>query len=430
MKRSATIISAPDLAEPRTGWILFAGAALLIAITVLPLIASGHPRPGPVDFHHIWTAGHMWASGDSPYDPSRAKLFAEHGLAHAYAEPAPFFYPPHSIALFAPLGSLQPGAASIAFSLFNALAFAAASVLGADIVRSAGARGSRLAWTSIHAIVLAGGWTATAVIFFHNIATLAVYAGLLAMLRGVQTGRGAYIVAGGFFALISPQIAVPAILALLLVRSARRAAVLAICAVALGSVAGLAPGGLWSSLSLFLANIGDYATYPANSHARQSGAGFLALALTGVSLHSAGLLVACAASLAALAAMQTRAGESETGRALEFAILSIVAGQFFLPSLSHYYVVTTPALLFLARSEGAWRMLAAAGALLLMRSLDILGASQAVFGLDPERTPAASDSVGILLLFAASVGAWMRGRAPFSGPVPTRESAEVRASAP
>ncbi|MFN0023915.1 MAG: glycosyltransferase 87 family protein [Parvularculaceae bacterium] len=399
-----------DMTAPRTASLLLAGAIVLFAAGIAPLIFFEHPRTGPVDFHHLWTAGKMWASGGSPYSLSRAALFADHGLPHVYAAPAPFFYPPHAIVLFGPFGFLSPGAASIAFALLSAAALAAASVLAADILRAAGATGSRLALASGHAIILIAGWNATAVIFFHNIATIDVYLALLAVLRGVQTRNGALIAAGSFFALMAPQISIGLVFALLLLRRARGAIVTGLAAVAVFSLAGLAPGGVSASLATFLDNLAAYSTYPANTPLTQSGAGFFAAAIFDQRFGTGILLACCAAAVAVFNLFGLRPGEREADRSIEFLILAIVAGMFFLPSLNHYYVVLTPALFVIVFKRGRWRMLAVPAALALMRSLDIVLAHQTIAPLHRGNYSGLLDSISILMLFLAFAWHWTSGR--------------------
>lgn len=402
-------LQAPDLAERRTGQILLAGAVVICAIAIAPLIMADHPREGPVDFHHLWTAGKMWASGESPYAGARADLFVSHGLPYVYERPAPFFYPPHSILIFGPLGLLPPGAASVVFALASAAAFAAASLLAADLMRGAGVRASRLSLASLHAIVLAVGWNAIAIIFFHNIATIIVYLALLALLRGVQRGNAVLTAGGSLVALTAPQISIGAVLSLMLQRRTRGAFALAIAFVAVGSIVGLAPGGVIASLTSFFENLAAYSAYPANSHFDQSGAGYFAAALFGVSLSSGVLVAACAATLAAMNFFSDRPNESAADRALEFTIFAVVAGLFFLPSLRHYYIAVTPALYVVAAQKGGWRVLAIPAAFLLMRSLDLSVARDAM-DLWPQGGAALLDSIGIALLFAAVLWRWISGR--------------------
>lgn len=352
----------------------------------------------------------MWASGASPYAPERAALFAEYGLTHVYAAPAPFFYPPHAVVMLAPLGFLPPGVASAVFSLVNVGVLAAASVLAADTIRTAGAPGSRLSWASLHAIVLIAGWNATSIIFFHNIVTLIVYFGLLAMLHGAQTGRGALIAGGAFLALLSPQMSVAAALALLMRQQTRGAMIAGFALIGAASVVGLAPGGVFQSTAAMLQNLAAYSSFAANTHGAQSGVGFFLNAWFALSPGSAALLAACLVTLLALAAFGDRPGESDASRSLEFGIVAIVAGLFFLPSLSQYYVAAFPAAILLVLTKGGWRWPAAAGALILMRSLDLLNAPDGVPWLSGRETAAATDSFGVAILFAASAWFWASGR--------------------
>ncbi|MFN3958492.1 MAG: glycosyltransferase 87 family protein [Parvularculaceae bacterium] len=406
-----TAFAGLDLSAPRTERLLAAAVLLFFLIALLPLVLFDHPRPGPVDFHHLWTAGKMWASGQSPYAAERAALFAQYGLPHVYAAPAPFFYPPHAVLALAPLGALSPGAASLLFSIINVCALIASSVLAADLVRSAGAPGSRLSWASLHAILLVAGWNATSIIFFHNILTLIVYLGLLAMLRGAQTGRAAYVVAGGFLALLSPQMSAAAALALLMRPRTRAPMLASFGLITVISVIGLQPGGILPSLKAMLSNLAAYSDFPANTHAAQSGVGFFLFGAFGLSPGTGALIAACTLALALFAALSDRAGETEAGRSVEFAILAIVTGLFFLPSLSQYYIAATPALFLLIRNKSGWRLVGFIGALMLMRSLDLLNGPAGIAWISGRETAAATDSIGVALLFAACVGSWASGRA-------------------
>lgn len=352
----------------------------------------------------------MWASGMSPYAPERATLFAQYGLLHVYEVPAPFFYPPHSVFLLAPLGFLPPGGASMVFSFVNFIVLVASSMLAADIIRSAGAPGSRLSWASAHAIFLVAGWTATSIIFFHNIVTLIVYCGLLAMLRGAQTRRGTLVALGAFFALLSPQMSAAAAIALMMRRRSRSAMIAGFVLIGATSLIGLAPGGIFRSLEAMLANLSTYSSYPVNSNAYQSGVGFIMAALFGLSPGSGAALAGCVATLTLFALFGDRQGENEEARSVEFGAVAIVVGLFFLPSLSHYYVAAIPAVTLLVLTKGGWRWFAAPGALMLMLSLDLLSAPDGVPWLSGRETAAATDSIGVALLFAASLWRWTAGR--------------------
>lgn len=397
---------AQRLSTTQASFALLAGALVLTAIVAGPLILIDHPRDAPIDFHHLWTGGRAWALLTSPYADDRAMLFAQYGLPHLYDEPPPFFYPPHSVVLFGPLGALPPGTASIAMMALSLAALALSSVLAADLWRGAGLGGSRLAIASAHAVIVIACWNAGAVILFHNIATLIVYAALMAILRGAQISNQTLIATGVFTALISPQMSIAAVIALMMLPKARPGAALGLLAVALLSLIGLAPGGVIASLGGFLGNIAAYTHYPANSHFAQSGIGFFIANGLGVSLHSGVLLAACAVALISMRYFWTLSETRSAKDPVAFLCLAIAAGLFFLPSLNHYYIAVTPAVVLLALRPGLARWFALAAALLLMRSWDFRAAIEQFTALEGASINAAIDSIGISLLACAAAASW------------------------
>lgn len=412
MKQFAARQDALDLTAPRIGALLFAGAIALFAIAIAPLIILDQPRAGPVDFYHLWSAGKMWASLRCPYEDGRAAIFLQYGLPYLFDAPAPFFYPPHSIVIFGPLGFLSPGAASLAFSLLSVAALLTSSVLFADMMRMSGVFGSRLSLASAHAILLMAGWNAGPVIFFHNISTLIIYLAIILVVRGVQIQSKGFVAAGLFFALISPQMSVGIVISTLILRQTRHAAAMALAAVAIFSLSGLAPGGVISSFGKFLSNISAYSSYAANSPLHQSGAAFLVAVATGVSLGAGIMVAACAGVLFYLSLYSGRNGESDIERSIEFLLLSIVTGLFLLPSLNHYYIAVIPAIAFQLSRRSAAGPLVLLSALMLMRSLDIRDVLEFLSGYHGSSGTAATDSIAILLLFSTSVWAWVEGRTP------------------
>ncbi len=388
-----------DWLSPKTGWLLFLAAALATAAILGPLIIGHHPRPFPADFNHLWAAGKAWTLWQSPYGLGHAALFETYGLIHTHEAPPPFFYPPHSIALFAPLGLLAPGPASLVFALANVGALAGSSVLAADVLRHDGLKISRLALSSLHAIAIVVFWNAGCVIFAHNIATLFVYIGVLLVLRGAQTNSRAPIAAGVFLALISPQVSAIFAFSLLLLKQTRTAALAGGAAVAAFSLAGLAPGGVAQSLGAFFDNLSVYASYPENAHSNQSGAGFFIEKITGLSL-SAPLLLVCAAAAALW--VRSRLREAAPRAPFEFAAFALILGLFFLPSLNHYYVVLTPIAAGYVLKSKRMSLVAFAALAIHMRAWDLIAAFNFHVWFQDRNNSATFDSFAITLMLIAA----------------------------
>lgn len=386
--------------------LLFA-ASVVCAALLGPWIVAYHPRPFAADFHHLWVAGRLWASLETPYGELNEAVFAEYGLAHRFVAAAPFFYPPHSVVLFAPLGLMDPGAASAAFAAVSAGALAQSSLLAADMLRDEGVRGSRLRLAALHALAVGAGWNAGVFVFQHLMTTPIVYLGVMLALRGTQKSRACMLAVGLFLALVSPQISLPLALSLLLFRRTRGAALSAGAAVAVFSVVGLAPDGVATSLGRFLHNVAVYASFPENGNLNQSGLGFFVEATTGIALRAPVLL---AAALATLAVLRWRVAREVD--AFRFACLALVTGLFFLSSLNHYYVVLTAAatLAILTDRSRVRRVCAALGLLLLMRSWDILALLSRLTWFEGRRNAATVDSIAIALIFAAALAAALSQR--------------------
>lgn len=391
-----------DLAAPAAGRICFA-AALIISIAMIgPLIVDHHPRPFAADFNHLWTAGKAWAMGRTPYSAEHSALFDQFGLIHTHAVAPPFFYPPHSILLFGPLGFMSPAAACFVFALVNLGALVVSSVLAADILRDVGVKASRLFIASLHAIAIVALWNAGVVIFAHNVATLIVYLAILLALRGAQTGAQAPIAAGVFFALISPQISAPFVLALLMLRETRAGAAVGGVAVGAFTLLGLAPGGFFDSTQGFFANLAVYSGYPENAHSNQSGLGFFVEKLFGFSLSTPTLLLLSAATLLAV---RSRLKPGDARAPFEFAGFALVVGLFFIPSLNHYYiVVTTMAAAYVARAR-LCSLFAVAALVIHMRAWDILAALDGLSWFHGRRNAATIDSIAVTLMLAAAAAA-------------------------
>ena len=396
---TASAASRIDWLSPATGRLLFLAAFLAGAAIIGPLIIGHHPRPFPADFNHLWAAGKAWTLWQSPYGPGHAAIFEAYGLIHTHDVPPPFFYPPHSIALFAPLGLFPPAAASFIFAVLNVAALGVSSVLAANLLRHGGLQVSRLALASLHAIAIVVFWNAGCVIFAHNIATLFIYIGVLLALRGVQTKRSAPVAAGVFLALISPQIAAAFAFSLLLLKQTRPAAIAGGAMVAAFSLIGLAPGGVVASLGAFLENLSVYASYPENAHSNQSGVGFFIEKLTGLSL-SAPLLLACAAG--AVAFVRSRLLESEARAPFEFAAFSLILGLFFMPSLNHYYVVLTPVAAGYVLKSARMSLVAFAALAIHMRAWDLIAAFNFHVWFQDRNNSATFDSLAILMMLTAA----------------------------
>jgi hypothetical protein len=388
-----------DWLSPKIGRLLFLAALASASAIIGPLVFGHHPRPFPADFNHLWAAGKAWTLWQSPYGPGHAAIFDAYNLIHTHNAPPPFFYPPHSIALFAPLGLLPHGAASFVFAALNVAALALSSVIAADLLRHDGLKISRLALASLHAIAIVVFWNAGCVIFAHNIATLFIYIGVLLVLRGVQTDRQASIAGGVFLALISPQIAAVLAFSLLLLKQTRAGALAGGALVAAFSILGLAPGGVAASLGAFLENLSVYASYPENAHSNQSGVGFFVEKIAGPSL-SAPLLLICAAATVLI--VRSRVREADARAPFEFAAFSLIVGLFFLPSLNHYYVVLTPIAAGYVMKSARMSLVAFAALAIHMRAWDLIAAFDFLFWFQDRNNSATFDSFAILMMLTAA----------------------------
>lgn len=132
--------------------LLVAGGLVALSLLCGSLAAAGNEHYAERDFHCMWLAGRIAASGGDPYDPVQYQAATSEGrpAAEALIACGPRFpYPPWTTLVFAALGSLPlPIAATLWISLF-----VAATVLGIGWSWQLAGSG-RIAWPVVALLVI------------------------------------------------------------------------------------------------------------------------------------------------------------------------------------------------------------------------------------------------------------------------------------
>lgn len=238
---------------------LFAAAGLVYCVYRI-LFAPPDAYSG-FDFHQIWIAGKVWASGQDPYGPAFA---AEYGRAFGRVPEIHFLlYPPYWAPIAAPLSLLPFGAALIAWRLVNLALLLLATVLAAKAI--AGRDASRF-WS----VVLAGaGYAtlmhATAMTLWIGQTSVLLYAGFAAIMYGAAMQSGWAVAAGLVAVALKPNAGAIVFVAVFAAMPEWRRTVIV---AALVLVALAAPAMIHApvdTVSEFLGNLGRYYGWPANT---------------------------------------------------------------------------------------------------------------------------------------------------------------------
>ncbi len=187
-----------------------------IAVVALewPLLS---PMPAVADNFQFWAAGHLVASGASPYDRAAWEGMAAYGpVAGGVAlntvprnlrqTAAVWLYPPQTAFVFAPFGAL-PLSIGVPLLHFAVIAAAAGGVVLA--ARAVGLRGARLAFV----LTLAAISQPFVIVVRNGHPDGLVLAGLALTFLGLRDQRAWQVAAGAVLVSIKPQIALAFVLA-------------------------------------------------------------------------------------------------------------------------------------------------------------------------------------------------------------------------
>lgn len=406
-------------------WLL-AGVACAIVIPE----ALEQPRPFPVDFNYLWAAGKLWAAFETPYSSDYNAFMATTAALQYAGPPVQFFYPPNSILMTAPFGFLPYREATIVFGVANLLALALSSLLFALTLRKAGAARTILYPMLLHIGLIGAAWTAARPIFAYNAPMLIAYAALMLTIYGAAAQRLVPVTVGLIFILMKPQIGIPLCVACLFSPSLRPGAIAAIAATGVLSLIGLAPGGFIAPLQFFLENVAAYGEHAANQPDHTSGLGFALYGL-GIDLSAFYYLAAALAGAAIVSRLYAVKMAAALDRDFALIAIGVVTASFFLPSHNNYYIALTPVFFWLAKDARIAELaLWLPGAALMMRGWDIAflfheeGTHEFLF------TISLTDTVGVSLVFLASILTLRRRAGARAAPVRERLSMADETTAP
>lgn len=337
--------------------------AAIAAANVYRYVIGDHPRPFAADFYYAYGAAQAWAAGLSPYSEEYYDFVRFPQFLALRDPPAPFPYPPNTVALYALVGWLSPGAASLSLSILNAAALAWASWMFASIAArlDAGVRAADA--VAIHFIAFGLVWSAGEVAFSGVMLMPVIYAAVLTAVVAGAAGRPAVLAIALAVALFKPQTGLPLACFYLAGPATRRASLWALTATAALGLAGLLAGGVASSLRDFLVDLGSYGSYAENAPNHLAGAGFIVNAAFGAAPPNfAWLGPTCAAAFVIGRKSRMRrgagnpadsaAGIAAGGRAKDSAAMllgafaTLALTLFLLPSHNNYAILTIPFALF------------------------------------------------------------------------------------
>lgn len=375
--------------------------ALVGGTVIIPQILT-HPQSFPVDFNYLWGAGKMWAQFQSPYSAEYSAFLNEQSILQYEGASVPYFYPPNSILMVAPLGLLSLQSASVAFTLANLAALIASSLLFARITKLIGVSIDLAYPFLLHLGLISAGWYAGKIIFAYNAPMLITYLGVIMVLYSILSQRSWYLIIGLVIVLIKPQIGIALLIQCLLSPSLRRSAFFAVGITGLASIIGLLPGGVIQSLQNFFGNLSVYSGFYANLTEHTSGLGFAIYVFTGHDLSAFLLLSLMIGFILSYIFWLTRKNPASPERDFAFAAFTIAVACVFLPSHNNYLIVFMPVLLWLTRDARPFELFLWIPAIaLIMRGWDIAQLATSIEGHSFLFFISTTDTVATFAIFVA-----------------------------
>ncbi len=375
--------------------VAYAAIALLM---VGPIILAGPTSP-EIDYYYFWAAGGMWMDWQSPYSPAYTDLVGSVPPLHSAQDIRPFFYPPNTILLFAPLGLFEYKEAWFLASAMNLSALGLSSVLFARLTRHLGFTDTVLFPALLHFSFICIGWSIGKILFIFAQPMPVIYLGFLLVVLGALEKRTIWTTAGLVLCLLKPNIGLPVAFACLLVRQSREAAVIAGATTGALSLVGLAPGGILSSLRGFFENLALYAHFPENFPSHMSGMNFIAYNVFGADI-SAFVWLGASIAVVAAAWIADRHSTFDHHQNTDLVIFAMTTALFFLPGHNNYFIPATALIVWLARKPDHFFVAALAGFVLITQAFGATHALHQSGVDDPVTYLAAMTTAGISLIFA------------------------------
>ncbi len=410
-----------DAASPITlitGAALFFLTAMAALASLWPYVVENHPRDIAADFSFFWAAGKTWVNGGSPYSALYQEIYTNSGAITHHDNPPPYYYPPNSIVLTYGLGLFSLKQASSVWALLNFFLFSltawsfgglmrtvSASKNGTAAPSEAAQRRLQLFFTACYIAICAGVWKATAVIFLHNTPAFLFYAGVIACLWGVASGRNSLLVVGLFFCMMKPQIGAPLFLAAFLAPQTRRASLAALAATVGAAILGAGPNYL-ETLANMMGSISEYGIYPENAAANVSGLGHLIYRLVGIDVSAFIMLFVSIVTTTAFGFTAPTALRGRQDWPMILMIFGLTVTLFLTPSHNNYYLALAPVFLLLP-SNRLGKIAITAAALMTMTAWDVAAFFENAHIGYLQANAALIDSVALLIVTGVMVQSYL-----------------------